>query len=92
MILQKKKTWLFGLRLQFLDRVGIAETLRMTPGVEHYPSIPAGSLAFDGERELTFTEKDHVSVRLVSNAFRSVDVPACMAHAARAGLFVRNLD
>ena len=75
-----------------IDRVGIAGTARMLPGEDHHPSISAGSLAFDGERELTFTEKDRVSVRLVPDAFRSIDVPACMAHAARAGLFVRNQD
>ena len=46
------------------------------------PSVPAGSLAFDGERELTFTESDRVSVRLVADAFRTIDVPACMAFAA----------
>lgn len=73
-----------------IDSVGIAGTARMLPGVDHHPSIPAGSLAFDGERELTFTEKDRVCVRLVPDAFRTIDVPACMAHAARAGLFVRN--
>ncbi|QRZ15786.1 NAD(+)/NADH kinase [Paracoccus methylovorus] len=73
-----------------IDRVGIAGTARMLPGEAHHPSIPAGSLAFDGERELTFTERDCVSVRLVPDAFRTIDVPACMAHAAQTGLFFRN--
>ena len=31
-------------------------------------------------------------VRLVPDAFRTIDVPACMAHAAAAGLFIRNPD
>lgn len=75
-----------------IDRVGIAGVARMAPGRAHVPSIPAGSLAFDGERELTFTESDQVSVRLVPDAFRTIDVPACMAHAAAAGLFIRNPD
>ncbi len=75
-----------------VDSVGIAGIARMLPGEEHHPSIPAGALAFDGERELTFTENDHVSVRLAAEAFRTIDVPACMAHAARAGLFLRNPD
>lgn len=75
-----------------IDRVGIAGAVRMLPDAAHRPSIPAGSLAFDGERELTFTERDEVSVRLVPDAFRTVDVPACMAHAAQAGLFIRNQD
>ncbi|WP_297975655.1 NAD(+)/NADH kinase [uncultured Amaricoccus sp.] len=75
-----------------IDRVGIVGTDRMMPGVAHHPSVAAGSLAFDGERELTFTDGDRVSVRLVPDAFRTIDVPACMAHAASAGLFVRNPD
>lgn len=75
-----------------IDRVGIAGVARMAPGRAHVPSIPAGSLAFDGERELTFTESDQVSVRLVPDAFRTIDVPACMAHAAATGLFIRNPD
>lgn len=75
-----------------IDRVGIAGVARMAPGRAHVPSIPAGSLAFDGERELIFTESDQVSVRLVPDAFRTIDVPACMAHAAATGLFIRNPD
>lgn len=75
-----------------IDRVGIAGVACMAPGRAHVPSIPAGSLAFDGERELTFTESDQVSVRLVPDAFRTIDVPACMAHAAATGLFIRNPD
>ena len=72
-----------------IDRLGIAEVARMQPGQSFAPSIRAGSLAFDGERELTFSESDSVSIRLVADAFRTVDVPACMAHAAEAGLFFR---
>ncbi len=75
-----------------IDRVGIAGIAVMRPGAWHSPSVPAGSLAFDGERELTFTESDRVSVRLVADAFRTIDVPACMAFAAAAGLFIRNPD
>ena len=62
----------------------------MQPGQSFAPSIRAGSLAFDGERELTFSESDSVSIRLVADAFRTIDVPACMAHAAEAGLFIQN--
>ena len=71
-----------------IDRIGIAGMARMHPGEVFAPSIRAGSLAFDGERELTFSETDRVGIRLVPDAFRSIDVPACMAHAARAGLFI----
>ena len=73
-----------------IDRLGIAEVARMQPGQSFAPSIRAGSLAFDGERELTFCEADTVGIRLVANAFRTIDVPACMAHAARTGLFIQN--
>ena len=83
---------LFAWNAGLADRLGIAGVARMAPGRAHAPSIPAGSLAFDGERELTFTESDQVSVRLVPDAFRTIDVPACMAHAAAAGLFIRNPD
>ncbi|MFV0385471.1 MAG: ATP-NAD kinase family protein [Paracoccus sp. (in: a-proteobacteria)] len=75
-----------------IDRVGIASVERMAPEQLFHPAIPAGSLAFDGERELTFTESDDVTVQIVPNAFRTSDVPACMAHAASAGLFIRNPD
>jgi len=75
-----------------IDRVGISEVTRMTPGETHRPSIQAGTLAFDGERELTFDEGDQVGVRLIPDAFRTINVPACMARAAQAGLFIRNPD
>jgi predicted polyphosphate/ATP-dependent NAD kinase len=51
-------------------------------------TVPAGSLAFDGEREVTFSERDSVSVTLRDAAFRTVDVSACMAHAAAKGRLV----
>ena len=47
----------------------------------------AGSLAFDGEREIAFTAADAPTVTLRTDAFRTVDVEACMAHAAAEGLF-----
>ena len=72
-----------------IDRVGIAGMARMQPGQVFAPSIRAGSLAFDGERELTFAETDRIGIRLVPDAFRTIDVPACMAHAAAAGLFIK---
>lgn len=72
-----------------IDRVGIAGMARMQPGQSFAPSIRAGSLAFDGERELTFQESDRGGIRLVPDAFRTIDVPACMAHAASAGLFIQ---
>jgi predicted polyphosphate/ATP-dependent NAD kinase len=73
-----------------IDEMGIEATARMVPGEVYRPSIRAGSLALDGERELTFSEKDDVAIRLVTDAFATIDVPACMAHAAATGLFSSN--
>lgn len=72
-----------------LERVGVAGVQAMIPGTSYQPSISAGTLAFDGEREVTFSEIDNVSIRLALDAFRSVNIPACMAYAAAEGLFVR---
>jgi len=49
-----------------------------------------GSLALDGEREITFSQKDHVCVVLRNAAFKTIDISACMAHAATEGLFVES--
>ncbi|MFT4101511.1 MAG: NAD(+)/NADH kinase [Burkholderiaceae bacterium] len=46
----------------------------------------AGIVALDGERELAFGPRDEVFVTLRENAFRSIDVAACMNHAAAAHL------
>jgi predicted polyphosphate/ATP-dependent NAD kinase len=48
----------------------------------------AGSLALDGEREISFSEKDQIFVVLREAAFKTIDVSACMAHAATENLFV----
>ena len=52
------------------------------------PGLRAGSIALDGERELSFSEQDEVTITLVENAFQTVDVSACMQFAARHGLQV----
>jgi predicted polyphosphate/ATP-dependent NAD kinase len=55
-------------------------------------TVPAGAICLDGEREVTFSEKDDVCVTLRDGAFRSVDVSGCMAHAASSGWFVEPAD
>ena len=45
--------------------------------------VGGGIVALDGERELTFGPDDEVTVTLHDHAFRSIDVAACMHHAAR---------
>lgn len=72
-----------------IEKVGIQSITPMTPESVHSPSIAAGTLAFDGEREVTFDQDDDISVRLVTNAFRTIDVPGCMCFAARTGLFTQ---
>jgi hypothetical protein len=48
---------------------------------------PAGVIALDGEREMTFDSGDRVQITLRENAFPTVDVAACMQFAANNGLF-----
>ncbi|GAA4336340.1 ATP-NAD kinase family protein [Variovorax defluvii] len=45
-----------------------------------------GVVALDGEREIAFGASDEVTVTLRERAFHSIDVAACMRHAAHAGL------
>ena len=71
-----------------MQKIGVqrVETIKLhTPMT---PAAPAGSLAFDGEREVTFSHEDEVRVILSDAAFRTIDVSACMAHAATKGRFV----
>jgi len=49
----------------------------------------SGIVALDGERELAFGAHDEVTVTLHEQAFRSIDVSACMRHAAAAHLMRR---
>ena len=65
-----------------IDRV---ETLAFDQPV--IPETTAGSIAFDGEREVTFGEDDTVTVTLRESAFRTINIAACMAHAAEKRTF-----
>ncbi len=68
-----------------IDRV---DTLEFDRPVR--PETKAGSIALDGEREVTFGADDEILVTLRGSAFQTVDVPACMGHAAKVGSFVSN--
>ncbi len=70
----------------YMRDIGIRDYEPMQPGIEYKPEITGGSIALDGERELTFSEKDNVTIELVPNAFRTVNVSACMQYASRHGL------
>jgi predicted polyphosphate/ATP-dependent NAD kinase len=66
--------------------IGIRDWQRMPSEVPFVPCVAAGSIALDGERELSFSERDHVVLSLKDRAFRTVNVKASMHYAAREGL------
>ena len=66
--------------------IGIDGWRRMPAGVVFEPKLKAGSVALDGEREIHFNESESISVTLVSDAFRTLNVSDIMHFAARNGL------
>ena len=74
----------------FMRQVGIRGFAAMKAGKSLAPEMDAGSIALDGERELSFTSSDDVSITLMSNAFRTVNVSAVMHYCARHGLLREN--
>lgn len=69
-----------------IETVGIESCDRLLPD-RLYPIGPQqGSIAFDGERELSFSSGDRPTVTLRTDAFRTIDVSACMQHGARTRL------
>ena len=76
----------------YMRGIGIRDYQHMRPGVKYRPEISDGSIALDGERELSFSSKDTVTIELVPDAFKSVNVSACMQYAARHGLMRMNQE
>lgn len=70
-----------------ISTVGIREWGPLLPDQTVEIETAAGSIALDGERELSFSERDRPAVTLRTGAFRTVDTAACMHHAAATGLF-----
>ena len=70
----------------YMRPIGIAAWQRLLAGKSYGPQIAAGSVALDGERELSFSERDRVKIALEEDAFRTVNVAAVMDYAARHGL------
>jgi predicted polyphosphate/ATP-dependent NAD kinase len=66
-----------------IEDIGIGSVETVNPDAIYLPSVSVGSIALDGERELTFSEIDDVSIRLLPDAFRTINVNDCMAYAAR---------
>ena len=73
-----------------IEEIGIArvDTIHFDEPIS--PSVGSGSIALDGEREITFSERDRIHVTLRDAAFRTIDVPACMSYAAGNGLLVES--
>jgi predicted polyphosphate/ATP-dependent NAD kinase len=82
----------------FVLRVPIAPGLFETVGVvdvrplaidEPYSlSVDAGTIALDGEREVVFSEEDDIVITLRAGRLTTIDVAACLAHAASNNWFV----
>jgi predicted polyphosphate/ATP-dependent NAD kinase len=70
----------------FMRGIGIRSHALLRAGISKSPEIGAGSIALDGERELSFSEDDDVSITLERKAFRTVNVGACMRYATKKGL------
>lgn len=63
--------------------VGVTDWRRMPAGVAFVPEVEAGSVALDGEREISFTARDRLSLTLRDHAFHTVNVGGCMQFAAQ---------
>jgi predicted polyphosphate/ATP-dependent NAD kinase len=74
----------------YMRAIGIRGYRAMPANKKFRPEIADGSIALDGERELSFSQGDEVTVELVANAFKTVNVGACMHYAARHGLMRTN--
>jgi predicted polyphosphate/ATP-dependent NAD kinase len=73
-----------------IEEVGIERVETMAFDTPMPLTVASGSIALDGEREITFSERDLVQVTLRKAAFRTIDVAACMAFAASKGLFLES--
>jgi len=68
--------------------VGIAAVSELRPGERQGVRLAQGVIALDGERELTFTANDQVTVRLERHGPLTIDVNKAMSAAVRKGLFL----
>jgi predicted polyphosphate/ATP-dependent NAD kinase len=69
-----------------IGAIGIQESKRLKAGVPMHLDFPAGTIALDGERELAFDQNDDVTITLVRDAFRTVNVSGIMQYASKNGL------
>lgn len=73
-----------------LRRVAVKRWKRLPADQAVRVSQPGGTIALDGERTLPFAAGDVISVWLREAAFRSVDIAACLRHAAQNGLLLES--
>ena len=73
-----------------IETIGIESWSRLLPDTPYAIDQQQGSIAFDGERELSFSSDDRPTVTLRTNAFRTIDVSACMQRGARTRLLREN--
>lgn len=69
-----------------IESIGIKSWSALKPNEPVAVSSQSGSIAFDGERELSFTDADRPTVTLLSKAFKTINISACMNHGARTRL------
>ena len=73
-----------------IEEIGIDSWHTLLPDIPFPVAQREGSIALDGEREFSFSRNDRPTVTLCTNAFRTIDVAACMKFAARTRLFHDN--
>lgn len=66
--------------------IGVDGWRRLPAGEVCLPTLPAGSIALDGEREFSFDPHQSVTISLADRAFRTVDVAAVMRTTGTRGL------
>ncbi|HZI39049.1 MAG TPA: acetoin catabolism protein X, partial [Acidimicrobiia bacterium] len=70
-----------------IEPVAVSSSGRLHPDETVTVAHRGGVVALDGERELELRPGDRLTVTLRCDAFRSIDVAACMRAAALQGLF-----
>lgn len=70
--------------------VAVSNLKRIYPGKSIAVTTAAGTIALDGEREVSFGPSDRAAVRLIMEGPITIDVGAVMAEAAKYGCFTHH--
>ena len=70
-----------------IEKIGIKSSNVLLPDQPIRLSLERGSIALDGEREMSFSARDAPTITLRSNAFRTINVDACLAAGGPSQLF-----